>query len=139
MNYEKIRRYADLVVLVIGVILLSYLCFKYILIYTLPFLIGWFLAFAIRPPSAFIAKKLKMKPKAVRLIFTILVFVAIFGLSALVIWLLSREVWELIAGIGRGDSSFDEFISGLTSPEGLFGRLFGNFSSFLFPNSLINC
>ena len=131
MNYEKIKKYTYLVVLVIGALLLSYLFFKYILIYTLPFLIGWFLAFAIRPPSAFIAKKLKMKPKAVRLIFTILVFVAIFGLSALVIWLLSREVWELIAGIGRGDSSFDEFISGLTSPDGLFGRLFGNFSSYV--------
>ena len=131
MNYEKIKKYTYLVVLVIGALLLSYLFFKYILIYTLPFLIGWFLAFAIRPPSAFIAKKLKMKPKAVRLIFTILVFVAIFGLSALVIWLLSREVWELIAGIGRGDSSFDEFISGLTSTDGLFGRLFGNFSSYV--------
>ena len=131
MNYEKIKKYTYLVVLIIGALLLSYLFFKYILIYTLPFLIGWFLAFAIRPPSRFVAKKLKVKPKAVRLILTILVFLVGLGISALVIWLLSREVWELIAGIGRGDSSFDEFISGLTSPEGLFGRLFGNFSSYV--------
>ena len=131
MNYEKIRRYADLVVLVIGVILLSYLCFKYILIYTLPFIIGWFLAFAVRPPASYFAKKLKMKPKVVRLMLTVLMFAAVFGLSALAVWLLSREIWELLAGIGRGDSSFDEFITGFTSPEGLFGRLFGNFSSYV--------
>ena len=40
MNYDKIRRYADLVVLIIGLLLLSYLFFKHIIIYLLPFLIG---------------------------------------------------------------------------------------------------
>ena len=44
MNYEKIKGYAGLVVLLIGLMLLFYLFFKYILIYTLPFFIGWFLA-----------------------------------------------------------------------------------------------
>ena len=131
MNYEKIKRYADLVVLVIGLLLLFYLFFKYILIYTLPFFIGWFLAFAVRRPSAYISSKLRLKPKLVRLVLTVLIFAALFGIAALSVWLLSREVWELLAGIGSGDSSFDEFLYGLTSPDGFFGRLLGNFTSYV--------
>ena len=131
MNYEKIKRYADLVVLVIGLLLLFYLFFKYILIYTLPFFIGWFLAFAVRRPSAYISSKLRLKPKLVRLVLTVLIFAALFGIAALSVWLLSREVWELLAGIGSGDSSFDEFLYGLTSPDGFFAGLFGNFTSYV--------
>ena len=131
MNYEKIRKYADLVVLIIGACLISYLFFSHVFMYVLPFLIGWFLAFTMRPPAAFISKKLKIKPKIVRLLLTLLLFIAVFGVTALAVWLLSREVWELLAGIGRGDSSFDEFIHGLTASEGLIGRLFGNFGSYV--------
>lgn len=131
MNYEKIKGYAGLVVLALGLMLLFYLFFKYILIYTLPFFIGWFLAFAVRGPSAYIAERLRIKPRIVRLVLTVLIFAALFGVASLSVWLLSREVWELLAGIGNGDSSLDELISGLTSPGGFFSGLLGNFSTYV--------
>ena len=131
MNYERIKKYKDLVLLIIGVLLISYLFFKYLLVYLLPFFVGWFLAFAMRPPSALVAKKMKIKPKIVRLFLTLLVFFAVFGICSLAIWLISREVWELVSGLNRGDSTFDEFIFGITSQDGLFGRLFGNFGDYI--------
>lgn len=131
MNYEKIRRYADLVTVIIGASLLSYLFFKHVFVYILPFLIGWFLAFTLRPPARYIARRLRMKERIVRLLLTILLILSLFAALALAVWLLSREVWELLAGIGSGDSSLDEFIHGVTSAEGVLGRLFGNFGSYV--------
>lgn len=131
MNYEKIRKYADLVVLIIGAALLAYLFFKRVFIYILPFLIGWFIAFAMRPLASRIAPKLKIKPRAARLILTVLLYLVLLGLLSLGVWLLSREVWGLLAGLGEGDSSIREFISGLTGSGGFFGRLFGDFGDYV--------
>ena len=131
MNSEKIRRYADLVVLIIGAAFLLYLFFKHIFLYIMPFLIGWFIAFAMRPPAAYLSDKLKIKPKIIRLILTVALFLALFGLLSVGIWLLSREVWELLSGIGEGDSSLEEFISGLTGSGGFFGRLFGDLTDYV--------
>jgi len=131
MNYEKIRRYADFVVLIIGCLLLSYLFFKHLFLYLLPFLIGWFIAFAMRPPAIYLSGKIKIKPKIIRLVLTVLLYLALLGLLSLGVWLLSREVWELLAGIGDGNSSIEEFISGLTGSGGLIGRLFGDFTDYV--------
>ena len=131
MNHEKIKRYADLVVLVIGTLLLSYLFFKHVLLYLLPFLIGWFIAFAMRPPAAYLAPKLKIKPKILRLLMTVILYLVLLGILSVGIWLLSREVWELLAGLGEGDNSLEEFISGLMGTDGFFGRLFGDFGDYV--------
>ena len=131
MNYEKVRKYKDMLLLFIGVIFISYLTLKHLLIYLLPFLVGWFLAFAMRTPALFIGKKLRIKPKIVRLFLTIALFLVFFGLSALAVWFLSREVWALVVGIGQGESSLEEFISGITSSEGFIGKLLGNFGTYV--------
>lgn len=131
MNYDKIRRYADLVVLIIGLLLLSYLFFKHIITYLLPFLVGWFIAFLMRPIAARISSRTHIPARVVRLVLTVLLYLALFGLLTLGIWLLSREVWELLAGIGEGDSSLEEFISGLMGSGGFFGRLFGDLGDYV--------
>ena len=131
MNYEKIRKYKDLILLILGVLFISYLFFKHLLIYLLPFLLGWFLAFVMRPPAFYIARKMKIKPKIVRLFLTVMLFLALFGLCAVSIWFLSREVWELVVRIGRGESYLEEFILGIASSDGLIGRLFGNFGDYV--------
>ena len=131
MNHEKIRRYTDLVVLVIGAGFLSYLFFKHVLLYLLPFLIGWFIAFAMRPPAARLAPKLRIKPKVLRLLMTVTLYLALLGVVSVGVWLLSREVWGLLAHLGEGDSSLEEFISGLMGTNGFFGRLFGDFGDYV--------
>ena len=125
MNYDKIRRYADLVVLVIGAVLLSYLFFKHVFIYLLPFLFGWFIAFLLRPLATRIAPALKIKPRIVRLILTVLLYSALLGSLAFGIWLLSREVWELLEGLGNGDNALHDVLVGLNGSGGFFDRLFG--------------
>ena len=87
MNNDKLKKYTDLVVLIIGLIILFYLFFRYILIYTLPFFIGWFLAFVTRPPAAFLAKRLRMKQKVVRLMLVILLFAAFADFSYTLVYL----------------------------------------------------
>ena len=131
MNYERIKRCKDLILLVIGALLIFYLFFKHLLVYLLPFFIGWFLAFAMRPPAAFLARKLKIKAKILRLFLTLLAFLVAFGLCSLAIWLLSREVWELVSGLGRGEGRLDEFIAGLFASDGFIGKLFGNFGDYV--------
>lgn len=131
MNFEKIRKYADLVVLIIGSMLLGYLFFKHLFLYLLPFFIGWFIAFLMRPPALYLSPKLRIKPRILRLVLTVLLFLALLGLLSLGVWLLSREVWELLAGLGEGDNSLEEFISGLVGSGGFFGRLFGDFSDYV--------
>ena len=131
MNFEKIRKYSDLVVLIIGASFLAYLFFKHVLLYLMPFLIGWFIAFAMRPPAAYLSTRLKIKPRVLRLILTVLLYLVLLGLLSLGVWLLSREVWELLAGLGEGDSSLEEFISGLMGSGGFFGRLFGDFGDYV--------
>ena len=131
MNYEKIRKYADLVVLIIGIILLSYLFLKHLLIYLLPFLIGWFIAFAMRSPSAMLAKKLKIKPKIARLVLTVALYLSLFGVASLAVWLLSREVWDILSGLGDDGGALQKFISEIASPDGFVGKLLGNFGDYL--------
>ena len=125
MNYEKIRRYTDVVVLVIGVMLLSYLFFKYVFIYLLPFLIGWFLAFLVRPLASRLAPKLRIKPRVIRLILTVLIYAILIGAIVGGIWFLSREVWEILSGLGEENNAFREILAGLTDSGRFFGRLFG--------------
>ena len=131
MNYDKIRRYADLVVLVIGTVLLSYLFFKHVFIYLLPFLAGWFIAFLLRPLAARIAPRLGIRPGIVRLILTVLFYTVLLGALIGGVWLLSREVWELIEGLGEGDSALANILSGLNGSGGFFNRLFGELGDYI--------
>ena len=131
MNFEKIHRYADLVVLIIGSVILSYLFLTRLFIYVLPFLIAWFVAFAVRPPAAFLSGKLRIRASILRLILTVLLYLVLLGVLTLGIWILSREVWELLSGLGEGNSALEEFVSGLMGSGGFFGRLFGDFSDYV--------
>lgn len=130
MNFEKVRKYADLVVLIIGSVFLAYLFLRHLLIYLLPFLIGWFVAFAVRPPARYLSGRVKLKERYIRLILTLLLYLTLGAVITVAVWLLSREIWELLAGLGEVDS-VREFISGLTGTDGLFGRIFGDFSDYV--------
>lgn len=131
MNYEKIRRYADIVVLILGAMLLAYLFFKHIFVYLLPFLGGWFIAFAIRPLAARISEGIGIKPRFVRLVLTVVMYTVLLGAVGGGIWLLSREIFEILSGLGAEESAFGEILSGITNPSGFFGRLFGELGDYI--------
>lgn len=130
MNFEKIRRYFYLVAFITGSALLAYLFFKHVFVYLLPFFAGWFIAFAVRPVATTLSQRVKIKERYLRLILTLVIFIVLLGLSMLGIWLLSREVWTLLSELGES-GSIEEFISGLMSSGGFFGRLFGDFGDYV--------
>lgn len=129
MNYDKIRRYADLVVLTVGVMLLGYLFFAHVFVYLLPFLGGWLMAFATRPLAAGIASRLHLRVRPVRLILTVLIYTALLGALVGCVWVLSREVWDILSGLGDGE--LGEIIAGLGGSGRLFGRLFGELGDYV--------
>ena len=131
MNFEKLRRLTYTVVFILGITALGYLFMKRVFIYIMPFLIGWFVAFVMRPPAAYLSPKLKIKQNILRLILTVIAILVCVGLSALAIWALSREAWGLITRLGEGEGRLNEIISGLIGEDGFIGKLFGRFSSYV--------
>ena len=130
MNFEKIRKYTYTVVLIIGTALLSYLFLKHVFIYLLPFLAGWFIAFAVRPIATLISKRVRIRERYLRLILTVVIFLLMFGTLTLGIWILSREVWDLLSELGA-EGSLEELVSDIMSTDGFFGRLFGDFGDYV--------
>ncbi len=130
MNFEKIRRLAYLAVCILGVTLIAYLFMKHLFLIILPFLIAWFVAFMLRPLSIRLSRILKIKPKIIRPILTVLLIILLFSLSGLGIWALSREAWDLLSGIGS-DNSIKEIISGVIGAGGIISGIFGEFSEYV--------
>ena len=130
MSFERIRRATYIVALIIGVTLVAYVFMKHVFFVILPFLIAWFVAFLMRPLSVHLSARLKIKPNIVRLFLTVGVIAVLIGLSALGVWLISRELKSLIERLGEG-GAVEDFITRLTSSGGLISRIFGDFSEYV--------
>lgn len=130
MNFERIRRAAYVVALIIGVTLVAYVFMKHVFFVILPFLTAWFVAFLMRPLSMYLAPRMKIKPNIIRLFLTVGVTVALIALVSLGVWMISREVKSLITKLGEG-GAVEDFIARFTSSDGLLGRLFGEFSDYV--------
>ncbi len=129
MNFERVKKLSFYLFLLLCISFIIYIFMKYIFVLVLPFLVGWFIAFLLRPASITVARRLKIKTGIVRVILTVLLLAIAFGLSVVAVWLLSREVWELISGIDNG--KIESIISEIVGTDGLFGRIFGNFSDYI--------
>ena len=123
MEQEKIKRIAYTVVAVTGVGLIAFLFFKYIFSLTLPFLIGWCVAFLTRRPAGFISKKTKIPERILRLILALVVSLSILGLLGVGVWRLSLELIELFRG--GGGAALGDAISGLVGEGGFLGGVLG--------------
>jgi len=130
MNFERIRRAAYVVALIIGVTLVAYVFMKHVFFVILPFLSAWFVAFLMRPASMYLAPRMKIKPSIIRLFLTVGVTVALIALTSLGVWMISREVKSLITKLGEG-GAVEDFITRFTMSGGLLGRLFGEFSDYV--------
>ena len=126
MNTERLKNLTYLLCVILGVTLLGYLFLKYVLMLVMPFLIAWAVAFAMRPPSAFLSRHLGIKVRIVRPVLTILVTVVSLFLLGLGVWRLSSEIWSIISGFGEGEA-FRDFISDFLLSGGIFEQLFGTF------------
>lgn len=127
MNFEKIRRAAYTVLLIIGLTLISYVFMKHVFFVVLPFLIAWFVAFALRPISVYLAPKMRIRANIIRLFLTLAITAVIIILASVSIWLISRELKSLVERL-RDGGVIEEFISAFTSKDGILIRIFGDFS-----------
>ena len=85
----------------------------------------------MRPIASRISQRVRIKPRIIRLILTVLIYTALLGALAIGVWLLSREVWELLEGIGDGEGSLYDVLTGLKSSGNLLDRIFGDFGEYI--------
>ncbi len=124
MNIERIKKYTYVIFFVLGISILFYFFMKYVFMIILPFLIAWFFAFAMRPLALSLSEKTKIKPKYIRFMLTVISILLTASLLSLGIWILSREVWELVSRIDGGD--VEGFISSVIG-GGVIGDILSRF------------
>lgn len=129
MEQDKIKRIAYTVVAVSGVGLIAFLFFKYVFSLTLPFLIGWCVAFITRRPAGFISGKTKIPEKVIRLVLALFLSLSILTLLGVGVWRLSLELVELFRD--GGASALGDAISGIVGESGFFGDALGELGNTL--------
>lgn len=123
MTTERLRRYAYISVGALGGGALVYILLKYALLPTLPFLIAWAIAFALRTPSAYLSSKLKIPERIVRTLLTLLVTLGTLAAVFFLVWLLARELFDFLVGLGEGEV-LSEIVEGVFGGE-FFDKIFG--------------
>ncbi len=109
---------------------LGYLGLTYALPAILPFLIGWAVAFAMRPPSAYICSRTGISIRIVRPVVTVVCTLAVLGITGLGLYRLSREVWQIITEFGEGEE-LRSFLTGFMFSGGILDELLGNLGTSL--------
>ena len=122
MNKERIAALSHLFVVILAGILLGFVGIKYVLPIALPFIIAWGIAFAVRRPADFIARKTKISHKFWRPFIAILLILSLIGGFVFLIVRVASEAWGLLSSLSE-DGRLAAIVSSLLNP---FESLFGN-------------
>ena len=104
MNKDKIEKISLLLLGIVSAGIIIIVLVKDLIPVFLPFLIAWFMAYAVRLPSAKISQKLHLSERAVRPIMAIAITLLTFGSIAVIIWQLTGAIWNILSDIGEGES-----------------------------------
>ncbi len=80
MTLEKKKSFLINTAFIVVALLLFYVVFRFLLIYLLPFVIGFFIAMAVRRPAAFLAKKTRIKRELWSVALVLIVYFALIGI-----------------------------------------------------------
>jgi sporulation integral membrane protein YtvI len=97
--HEKFITYIKIIINFVLIILLAlflFLALPKILVFSMPFLIGWIVSLIANPLVHFLEKRVKILRKHGSAIIIVLVIVIILGIAALVIAMIVKEAKELI-------------------------------------------
>ncbi|MBO5907781.1 MAG: AI-2E family transporter [Clostridia bacterium] len=95
---------------------------QYVLPATLPFLIAWLVAFAVKEPSRGLSKRLHIPERVIRPVFALLIALVGFSVLGFLIWQIIALIWELLTDIGAGNGPVYELLKLLASEDfSLFG------------------
>ena len=106
---------AALISVVLGGVVL-FVFMKHLLPIFLPFLIAWAAALATRAPAKRISAATKIPERIVRLLLSVSVTLALFGVISLILWQLVGAIWGFLSEIGRGEGIYDILIQ-ITNPS----------------------
>lgn len=126
MNFEVLKKGSYIVVFTLGVIILAYLFMERVFIAILPFLVGWFTAFAMRPIALRLAPKMRIKANILRVILTVTATLALLTILCVGVWAISREIWGIISQFSDGDIELYSFITDFMGSDGVIGRIFSD-------------
>lgn len=76
-----------------------YLCFKYLLSYLAPFIIGFGIAYLIRPLADWLNKKVKMRPKAAAVFAAFIFYIALSIVISILVGLMGSQVKQLLSNL----------------------------------------
>ena len=120
MNKEKIAALSHLFILILAGILLGFIGIKYVIPILLPFLLAWGIAFAVRKPADFIARKTRISKKLSRPLVAILLILSLIGGVVYLIIRVASEAWQLFSSLAE-DGKLVGIVSSLLNPfENLF-------------------
>ena len=121
MNKEKLKLYANAVIVILGAALLVRFFLAKLILLALPFLISWGVAFCVRPISHKIAGRVKIPHKWISLLLTLIVIFGGISLIAGVLVYAAREAWSFLSGLADEDKIL-ELIKRILNPiGGIFG------------------
>ena len=122
MNKEKLSLIRDICIICLFAALVSIVIGKYLIPALLPFIIAWGVAFVMRKPSDFIARKTKIKKKIVRPCLSVLIIILLISGLVFGVVRLATEAWYLFSSLSE-NGKIGDFIAYFTSPiERLFER-----------------
>lgn len=129
MNIDKVQRRRAFITNTVYwaiIIALIYLCIKYVAVWVMPFIIGFAIAYALKP----IVETLHRKLKGNRKVWAILVILLAYGVLGVLLWLLGSRIitgimqlFEMLPhtytnsfepALERLNNSMGEFLSGLS-------------------------
>lgn len=123
MKKEKIEYIAYLVIATAGVAALGFVFFRYAFFAVLPFLVGWLAAFASGRSASLLSKKTRIPVRVLRLIISAVVTLGAIGLILLFGRIIFGELWNLLSGLGEGDT-IGKMVSAISDQMlGIFGRM----------------
>lgn len=123
MNKERLAGYRDIAIIVLSALILSYISVKYLAVAVLPFLISWGIAFAVRRPSAFVARKTRIPERVTRPVLAVLLLLAVLGAVGFAGYAILIEAWQLISQLASGGKLEELFSSFVSTALGLFGKM----------------
>lgn len=119
MNKDRLEYYSHLTVTVIGISLAAFLIFRYLFVPILPFLIGWGVAFAVRPVAISISRRTKISRSVASVILAILCVVIVIGAVVGVAAIAINEGGQLLSDILNDERLYD-ILAKITNPLGTF-------------------
>ena len=121
MNKEKLKLYSYLTVTAVGALIFLYIFMKYLFVLALPFLIGWAVAFMVRPMAKKISAATNIPYRLVSATLTLLIVVGGIAIIVSALIYAVSESWGFLTGLAESDKIY-EILEKITNPiSGLLG------------------